>query len=170
MLEEYSKGKVLTIKTHRKKKVKNQKKQKRQQFYGDVDVDELERQKRKNEEDMDADYNPQKPEEIDQRVDELVYEFEEDEDEAGMYYSGSEDDDAEEVNVERNFIFVSEISTFVDYNVVSKYMLLLKDKDYEKNHELLLATNKFFSTIRRKCTRAGFRHRQRLGSTARRGY
>jgi hypothetical protein len=43
MLEEYSKGKVLTIKTHKKKKVKKQKKQRKTQFFGDVDADEVAR-------------------------------------------------------------------------------------------------------------------------------
>ena len=93
MLEEYSKGKVLTIKTHRKKKVKKQKKQKKHNFFGDVDADEVERQKKRNEEDMDGDYNPNKPEDIEGRVDELVYAFEGD-DEDEIEYSGSEDEDA----------------------------------------------------------------------------
>jgi hypothetical protein len=83
-----------------------------------------------NEEEMDEDYNPQRPEDIDGERDELVYEFEEgDEDE--IDYSGSEDEDREEVNVERGFNFLSEISILIDYNVISQYMLILRDKDYE---------------------------------------
>lgn len=96
MLEEYSKGKVLTIKTHRKKKIKKAKKQ-RNHFYGDVDENEVERQKLRNQEDMDEDYNPGKPEDIDARQNEIVYEFEDDE----IDYSGSEEEDGVEVNVER---------------------------------------------------------------------
>ena len=51
MLEEYSKGKVLTIQTHKRKKVKkNKKKSKKANFYGEMDRDEVELQKKMNEE------------------------------------------------------------------------------------------------------------------------
>jgi len=42
-----------------------------------------------------------------------------------------EESDDEETNVERQFNFVSEISIFVDYTVISKYLLIIKDKHYE---------------------------------------
>jgi hypothetical protein len=59
MLEEYSKGKVLTIQTHRMKKVKKPKTKKRQvESDGDIDEAELIRAKKENEEEMDEDYNP----------------------------------------------------------------------------------------------------------------
>lgn len=48
-----------------------------------------------------------------------------------------ESDDHEERFVERTFNFVSEISIFVDYTVVSKYLLVIRDKDYKKNALLL---------------------------------
>jgi hypothetical protein len=53
MLEEYSKGKVLTIQTQKRRKVKKNKKKeaKKSHFYGDVDEGELERVKKQNEED-----------------------------------------------------------------------------------------------------------------------
>lgn len=43
MLEEYSKGKVLTIQTQRRKKVKKNKKKAKAHFYGEVDEAELEK-------------------------------------------------------------------------------------------------------------------------------
>ncbi len=61
MLDEYSKGKVLTIQTQKiKKPKKSKKKQKKLQIYGDVDEADLERFKAINEEDLDEDYNPNK--------------------------------------------------------------------------------------------------------------
>ena len=95
---------------------------------------------------MDEDYNPKKPEDINGKTDEVVYAFE-DEGDDDIEYSGSEDEDGIEVNAERQFNFVSEISVLVDYNVISQYMIILRDKDYEKNHELLQATSKFFNRI-----------------------
>lgn len=47
------------------------------------------------------------------------------------------DDDVEEKFVERQFNFVSEISIFVDYSIVSKYLMVIKNKDYKKNPILL---------------------------------
>lgn len=66
MLEEYSKGKVLTILTNKVKKVKKSKrKQNKTEVYGEVDLGEVERAKALNEEDLDEDYNPNKGEDID---------------------------------------------------------------------------------------------------------
>jgi hypothetical protein len=47
------------------------------------------------------------------------------------------DDDLEEKFVERQFNFVSEISIFVDYTIISKYLMIVKNKDYKKNPVLL---------------------------------
>ena len=47
------------------------------------------------------------------------------------------DDDVEEKFVERQFNFVSEISIFVDYSIVSKYLMVIKNKDYKKNPIIL---------------------------------
>ena len=72
MLDEYSKGKVLTIQTTRVKKAKKQKKGKKAKIFGDVDPTDLERMKIMNEEDMDEDYNPNKAENIDKEIDEIA--------------------------------------------------------------------------------------------------
>jgi len=47
------------------------------------------------------------------------------------------DDDHEEKFVERQFNFVSEISIFVDYSVITKHLYVIRDRDYTK-HPLLL--------------------------------
>ena len=49
------------------------------------------------------------------------------------------DDDLEEKFVERQFNFISEISIFVDYTIISKYLMIVKNKDYKKNPVLLQA-------------------------------
>ena len=100
MLEEYSKGKVLTIQTQRKRKVKKSK-------------------QANNEDDDEFD-----PDRIEGERDPL-----EDDDSLAE----ESDDEGGEQFVERQFNFVSEISIFVDYTVISKYMLILRDKDYKKN-------------------------------------
>ena len=41
------------------------------------------------------------------------------------------DDDHEERFVERQFNFVSEISIFVDYSVITKYLFIIRDQDYK---------------------------------------
>jgi hypothetical protein len=56
---------------------------------------------------------------------------------AGESSAEESDDDHEEKFVERQFNFVSEISIFVDYAVISKYLLVIKDKDYNKNALIL---------------------------------
>jgi hypothetical protein len=47
------------------------------------------------------------------------------------------DDEHEEKFVERQFNFISEISIFVDYSAISKYLMIVRDKDYKKNPLLL---------------------------------
>jgi hypothetical protein len=58
-----------------------------------------------------------------------------------------DDDDVEEKFVERQFNFVSEISIFVDYQVISKYLMIVKDKDYKKNPMLLQGVNSMIKRI-----------------------
>lgn len=101
MLEEYSKGKVLTIQTQRKKKVKKSKKN-----------------KESNEDEEEEDFDPNKPE--------VFRDPMEDDDSLAE----ESDDDVEEKFVERQFNFVSEISIYVDYQVITKYLMIVKDKDY----------------------------------------
>lgn len=57
------------------------------------------------------------------------------------------DDDHEERFVERRFNFVAEISIFIDYTVISKYLLVIKHQDYAKNPLLLQATISLFKRI-----------------------
>ena len=90
MLDEYSKGKVLTIQTQRKRKVKKNKK-KQQRKAGDIE------------------------EFAENELDFSDNEFEED----------LEDEE----NVERTFNFVSELSVLVDYDVIQKYVSILRNKE-----------------------------------------
>lgn len=103
MLEEYSKGKILTIQTQRKKKVK--------------------KTRQIAQEDQDGEFDPNEGEKDVLDDDDSLAE--------------ESDDDHEEKYVERQFNFVSEISIFVDYAVISKYLLVIRDKDYNKNALLL---------------------------------
>jgi hypothetical protein len=85
---------------------------------------------------MDGDFDPNKPEGIEEKIDHIVHQdLYEDE----GYNDSEEDDesDTEEKYQERQFNFIGEISTLVDYNVVSKYMNILRDKDYQENPLLL---------------------------------
>jgi len=117
MLEEYSKGKVLTIQTQKKKKVKKV------------------RQQGQNEDEDDGDFDPnegEKERDVMDDDDSLAEES---------------DDDHEEKFVERSFNFVSEISIFVDYAIISKYLYIIRDKDYMKNPLLLQAVLTLFKRI-----------------------
>jgi len=49
--------------------------------------------------------------------------------------------------VERKFNFKAEISLLIDYTIISKYMIVLRDKDYKKNPLLLQAVNTWFKRI-----------------------
>ena len=54
----------------------------------------------------------------------------------------------EEANVERQFNFLSELSTLVDYNVIEKYLYVIKnDSQSKKNPFLLQACTVFFRRI-----------------------
>jgi|LauGreDrversion4_2_1035121.scaffolds.fasta_scaffold106055_2 hypothetical protein len=110
MLEEYSKGKVLTIQTQRKHKVKKNKKDEgAEEEDGEFDAD-------KPLDPMDGD-------------------------------DSMEEESEEEEFVERQFNFVSEISIFVDYAVISRYLYLIKDKDYKHNALLLQGVISMFKRI-----------------------
>jgi hypothetical protein len=59
-----------------------------------------------------------------------------------------EEDLEDEENVERTFNFVSELSVLVDYEVIQKYISVLKMKDsYEKKPLLIKAVTTFFRRI-----------------------
>lgn len=135
MLDEYSKGKVLTVQTNKVRKAKKSKKRaKKQEIFGDVDQGDLERMKIMNEEDMDEDYNPAQPENIDKEID--VIADQEDGYGSAMDDLSDEEDDYDESGpkyVERNFNFKAEISILVDYQIITRYMNILRDKDYVKN-------------------------------------
>lgn len=57
------------------------------------------------------------------------------------------DDETSEKFIERQFNFVSEISVFVDYAIISKYLQIVKDKDYNKNPLLLQGVIALFKRI-----------------------
>ncbi len=66
------------------------------------------------------DYNPKKPEEIENEMEGFM------DDERDMIdFSGSEEDSDEEKFVERQFNYASEISILVDYKIIEKYVLLI---------------------------------------------
>lgn len=70
---------------------------------------------------MDADYDPSKPNNLEQKIDDLANQnmFEDE-----VYDDSEEEDQSEEEEkfVERQFNFVQEMSILVDYNVISRYM------------------------------------------------
>ena len=102
MLDEYSKGKVLTIQTQQKRKKKGKKKRAKK---AEGDYDE-------------------------------ISDFEEE-----------EESDNEE-NVERTFNFVAELSRLVDYDVIERYVYILKNTNiYQKQPILLKALTSFFKRI-----------------------
>lgn len=54
----------------------------------------------------------------------------------------------EEENVERSFNFVSELAVLVDYDVIEKYIYILKhDNQYTKKPQLIQACSSFFKRI-----------------------
>jgi hypothetical protein len=54
------------------------------------------------------------------------------------------DEEEEHQLVERKFNFLSELTKLVDYDVVRKYMIVIRDKDYKKNPQLLPAVTSMF--------------------------
>jgi hypothetical protein len=58
------------------------------------------------------------------------------------------DREEEEQNIERQFNFVGELSVLVDYEVISKYIYILKhEEQYKKNPFLIQACSSFFKRI-----------------------
>mmetsp|Transcript_4815 Transcript_4815/g.7249 ORF Transcript_4815/g.7249 Transcript_4815/m.7249 type:complete len:150 (+) Transcript_4815:406-855(+) len=123
MLDEYSKGKVLTVQTQRKRKIKKAKKKQQRKA----------RQSSKQENSGDL-------QEFGQQEDDIY--FDSDDNEFGEEFSDDEE------NVERKFNFVSEISVLVDYNVITKYISVLKDYDHlKRNPQLVKACAHFFKRV-----------------------
>lgn len=103
---------------------------------------------RQNEEEMDEDYDPTTKDGGDgtnrlanQQQDDDVFGGEEYEDDSEM------EDDEVEKHVERQFNFVGEISVLVDYAVISKYALILTDKEHSKKTTLIQAVSTFFKRV-----------------------
>jgi hypothetical protein len=108
MLDEYSKGKVLTIQTQKKRKIKKNKRKQRRQ---------------------------------DDEIAEFQVDNELDDDEM-------DESDEEEENVERSFNFVSELSILVDYDVIDKFLYVLRNElQYANKPTLLQACSNFFRRI-----------------------
>jgi len=76
--------------------VKKQKKKTAEKFYGDVDEMEMERMKALNEEDMDEDYNPNKPENIDKEINIIANQEEDDDGYDDMENLSIDSDEGEE--------------------------------------------------------------------------
>ena len=54
----------------------------------------------------------------------------------------------EEQNIERQFNFVGELSVLVDYEVINKYIYILRhEEQYSKNPFLIQACSSFFKRI-----------------------
>ena len=49
--------------------------------------------------------------------------------------------------VERSFNFLGEFSSLVDYIIISKMLLVIREKDYKKNPSLLQAITNIFKRI-----------------------
>lgn len=83
-----------------------------------------------NEEDMDEDYNPGKPEDMDKDIDVIANEDDADGYDSALDNLSDEEDEFDETGnkfVERKFNFKAEISILVDYQIISKYMSVLTD-------------------------------------------
>jgi hypothetical protein len=61
--------------------------------------------------------------------------------------SDDEEDGDEMRYVEKQFNLLAELSILVDYDIISKYMLVLIDEDYKKQPELLEYVSKMFKRI-----------------------
>ena len=85
-----------------------------------------------NEEDMDEDYNPNKPENIDKEIDDIANQEDMYDNVMDNLSDDEEDyDDGQGKYVERQLNFKGEISSLVDYDILSKYMMILQNKDYQ---------------------------------------
>ena len=60
---------------------------------------------------------------------------------------GEEEDEQDEENIEREFNFVGEFVTLVQYPVVSKYLYIIQKQLYEKKPVILKACTNFFKRI-----------------------
>jgi hypothetical protein len=84
---------------------------------------------------MDEDYDPSKPNK--KASDEFADDYGND-GYSDMDNNSEDSDDEDEMrHVERNFNFVAELVILIDYTVVTKYCMILKDKDYMKHPALL---------------------------------
>jgi len=71
---------------------------------------------------------------------------EEEEDDEDLELSGEDEEFSEEYQ-ERVFNFISEISILVDYQVIQRYLQLLKGRAYTKDTFLLPAITSFFTRV-----------------------
>ena len=60
---------------------------------------------------------------------------------------GEEEEEPDEENIEREFNFVGEFVTLLQYPVVSKYLFIIQKQLYEKKHVILKACTSFFKRI-----------------------
>jgi hypothetical protein len=149
MLETYSKGKCMKIKTN--KMVKKKKAKKMAKVVGGILSSDDEEEGGNKEE------NPLMAEEaeiigkINQsgkvEGEENKEGSDNEEDDEQMDYSGSEEEADSYEQKERNFNYVSEISILVDYNVISRYMSVLRLREYSKHKFLLPAIVNFMKRV-----------------------
>lgn len=60
----------------------------------------------------------------------------------------AEEDLEEEENVERKFNFLADLAVLLEYFVIEKYLIVIRDKDhYDRNPFLLKACSAFFKRI-----------------------
>lgn len=108
MLDEYSRGKVLTIQTQQKRKKKKANKKKNKKLNHGEEVEEF----------------------------------------AEVDFSDPESESENEENVERAFNFVNELCRLVDYDVIDKYLFILKSPQiYAQRPVVIKACTSFFKRV-----------------------
>ena len=122
-LEEFSKGRMLKIKTGRRRKVKKNKKAKNAKSAAQDDDDDFDASIGSDNEaktQKDGEYDPSKPND-----DELGSDDEENNNgqiEDTFHDVEMDEESDQEVNVERQLNFNAEISLLINYDVISRYM------------------------------------------------
>ena len=134
-LEEFSKGKMLMIKTGKRRKVKKTKKQTQRNAGGDSDLEP-----QSNDENDEKEFDPNKPDDDDEgepgAIEDTFHDAEMD-----------EESDVEE-NVERQMNFNAEVSIMISYEVITRYMSVLDERNQlSKKPELVQMTASFFRRI-----------------------
>lgn len=120
-LEDYSRGRVFSIATGQKRMFKKKKVLPKKKGL----TDELS--------EPDQDFNPERPDELEQEDD--------------FYDEEMNEESDEEREVQRQFEFVPEIAILVDYTVVRTYITLFKNPAHKENPDVYLIVAQFFKRM-----------------------